>query len=963
MSFQFTHPFWLLLLVPALGWTVWFAWKSDASLAPWRRWFSTVLRSLLLVMLVFGIAGFQWKRPQEGMNTFFLLDRSDSVPSAQQESAREAANRWSKDKKEEDRAGFLIFGSDAALETTVTEVAAAEKIQAVVGSERTDIAGAIRLGSAAFPESGQKRLVLFSDGNENVGDAVAALLSTKQLGVTLDVVPLGSERGSDVAVQRLVIPSNLKKGQTFEAKIFASSDKAQPATVRLFRNDQLLGEQQVQLDAGKNLFSFPQTLQDPGFYSYQVQVEVKGDSVAQNNRATSFANVRGDPRVLLVSADPAQDATLAAALRSANLDVRAGDIGAMPSSLAELQSYDVLFLSNIAAGDLGPDLMRLVESGVRDFGIGLVCIGGDNAFAAGGYRNTPLEAALPIDMELSSKKVLPSGALVLVMHGMEFGNGNQISRDIGVAALDSLGPQDEMGVLLWDGTERWLFPLQKVGDKKALARQIAGMSQGDLPNFQGLMQLGHDALKASTANLKHMIVFSDGDPNAPTDELMKAIVGLKVTVSTVMIGGHVQPATMERMAGMGNGRFYDVKSPAQLPQIFIKEAAVILKSAIFEEPFRPQVVAQSEVIRGINPGEFPTLRGYVSASGKPRAEVPIVSEKGDPILAHWQYGLGRTVAFTSDAKSKWAQDWLGWSKYRQFWTQVARWSIRRVDAADFNTQVSVDNGVGQISVEALDREGNFRNFLKLRTTVVSPRGVRQDVILEQAGPGRYEAKFDTREVGAYLLNLQDLDDQGQVRGSQVLGASVNYSPEFNASEPNLPILRRLAELGGGKLLDPVTDNPFRLNRLKTFQPRDLWDLLLKVLVCLFLVDVGIRRVDIDREEWAKWFNQFKRSLGFGDARKAVESEESMSALLARKNEVRAQQSARQESVVVLPPRPSADLFKPRQAPVSPASGDVGDGGGRGDGASSAETPEAKPAAPDSATNRLLEAKRRAQKKR
>ena len=343
--------------------------------------------------------------------------------------------------------------------------------------------------------------------------------------------------------------------------------------------------------------------------------------------------------------------------------------------------------------------------------------------------------------------------------------------------------------------------------------------------------------------------------------------------------------------------------------------------------------------------------------------MPIVSEKGDPILAHWQYGLGRTVAFTSDAKSKWAQDWMGWSKYRQFWTQVARWSIRRVDAADFNTQVSVENGVGQISVEALDREGNFRNFLKLRTTVVSPKGVRQDVILEQAGPGRYEAKFDTREVGAYLLNLQDLDDQGQVRGSQVLGASVNYSPEFNATEPNLPLLRRLAELGGGKLLDPMTDNPFRLNRLKTFQPRDLWDILLKVLVCLFLVDVGVRRVDIDREEWAKWLNQLKRRLGFGDARKAAESEESMSALLARKNEVRAQQSARQESVVVLPPRPSADLFKPRQAPVSPASGESGAGGGVAGAPSGDAAPEAKPAVPDSATNRLLEAKRRAQKKR
>jgi hypothetical protein len=263
----------------------------------------------------------------------------------------------------------------------------------------------------------------------------------------------------------------------------------------------------------------------------------------------------------------------------------------------------------------------------------------------------------------------------------------------------------------------------------------------------------------------------------------------------------------------------------------------------------------------------------------------------------------------------------------------------------------------------LDREGNFRNFLKLRTTVVSPRGVRQDVILEQAGPGRYEAKFETREVGAYLLNLQELDDQGGIRGSQVLGASVNYSPEFNATEPNLPLLRRLAEMGGGKLLDPAIDNPFRLNRLKTFQPRDLWDVLLKVLVCLFLIDVGIRRVDIDREEWAKWFESFKRRLGFGDVRKAVEAEESMSALLARKNEVRAQQSGRQEPVVVLPPKPSADLFKPRQAPT-PAAG-VGGGSDAGSAAATPGADGSAPAAPaaDSGTNRLLEAKRRAQRKR
>ena len=964
MSFQFTHPLWLWLLVPALAWTAWLAVRSDASLSPWRRWASALLRAALVVLLVAGVAGFQWRRPQEGMNAFFMLDRSDSVPSAQQEQARETANRWAKDKRKADQGAFLVFGTDAALETTMADVAAAEKIQAVVAPDRTDIAGAIRLATAAFPENGQKRLVLFSDGHENVGDAVGALLATKPLGVTLDIVPLGAERGGDVSVQRLVIPPNLKKGQTFEAKIFATSDKAQNATVRLFRNDQLLGEQKVELEAGKNLFSFPQTLQEPGFYSYQVQVEVPGDAVAQNNRASGFANVRGDPRVLIVSADPAQDATLAAALRSASLDVRAGDLSVLPSTLAELQSYDVLFLSNVSAGDLGPDLMRLIEGGVRDFGIGLVCIGGDNSFAAGGYRNTPLETALPLDMELSSKKVLPSGALVLVMHGMEFGNGNQVSRDIAIAALDSLGPRDEMGVLLWDGTERWLFDLQKVGDKTALARQIAGMNQGDLPSFQGLMQLGSDSLKKSTANLKHMIVFSDGDPNAPTDALMKELTDQKVTVSTVMIGGHVQPTTMEKIAGLGRGRFYDVKSPAQLPQIFIKEAAVILKSAIFEEPFRPQSVLASELTRGIGAGEFPILRGYVATTAKPRAEVPVVSEKGDPILAHWQYGLGRTVAFTSDAKSKWAQDWLGWGKYQQFWTQTAKWALRRVEAAEFNTQVSVDAGQGHISVEAIDREGNFRNFLRLRTTVISPRGARQEVVLEQAGPGRYEARFDTREVGSYLLNLQDLDEQGNLRGSQVLGASVNYSPEFDASGPNFPLLRRLAELGGGKLLDPAIENPFRIGRLRTFQPRDLWDLLLKLVVCLFILDVGLRRVDIDREEWARWMDRTLARFGLGGGRRATESQEAMSALLARKNEVRSRQADRPEPVVVLPSRPRSDLFNPKQSPAPIEGGPTAETGltnGSGPGAST-PAPGATSAATEG-TSRLLEAKRKAQRKR
>ena len=758
-------------------------------------------------------------------------------------------------------------------------------------------------------------------------------------------------------MQKLGLPSTIKKGQTFEVKIYAQADKAQPATVRLYRNDQLLGEQKVELAAGKNLFTFPQTLTDPGFYSYDVAVEGTADQVAQNNRATSFTSVRGDPTVLIVSSDPAGDASLAEALRSANVEVKLTEINGFPATLAQMQSYDAIFLSNMAAGDLGRDLMQLLESAVRDFGVGLVCVGGDQTYAAGGYRDTPLESTLPVDMELSSKKVLPSGALALIMHGMEFNNGNQVARDIAVAALDALGPQDQIGVLLWDGSEHWLFPLTKKGDGKELGRKIAGMNQGDLPSFQGLMEMAHEGLKKSTANLKHVVVFSDGDPGAPTAELMEAMVGDRITVSTVLISGHAGPQTMIAIASQGGGRFYDVQSPSELPQIFIKEAAVILKSAIFEEPFKPQLTAPSELVRGIAAAEYPTLLGYVATTPKPRAEVPLVSEKGDPLLAHWQYGLGRAVAFTSDAKAKWARDWMGWQKYRQFWSQIAKWSLRRVDNADFTTDVSVDKGEGQISVEALDEKGNFRNFLNLQAIVVSPKGERQTLQLDQTGPGHYEVKFPTKEVGAYLLNLMDMKD-GQIRGAQVLGASVNYSPEFNATEPNLNLLHRLAESGDGRMLDISTpsEGPFLHDRQKTFQPRDLWPWLLRLAIILFPIDVGVRRIQLDPEEMARAWQWLRRWIFFWKGvSRPVRAEESLAALLSRRDQVRSAQTAPAAT-------PDPNLFRPADTSASPLSTtDVADVIQEAEPPASSGEAD-KPADRASTTSRLLEAKRRAQRR-
>jgi len=964
MNLHFTHPLWLLLLLPGLAAVAWLTWHSDVQISPWRRWTAFALRVVILAALVLAIAGLRLLRPQEGMNVYFALDRSDSIPSAQQELARQYVNRAALEKERFDAGGVLVFGSEAAVEFNANPAVELKKIQAVVGTDRTDLAAAVRLGTAAFPERGQKRLVLVTDGNENAGDALAAVEAARPLGVTVDVMPLGVIRSNDVAVQKLGLPARVKQGQTFEARIFIHSDRAQPAQVRLYRNEQFLGERQVDLAAGKNLFTFPDTLREPDLYGYTVEVEAPGDTLPQNNRGAAFVSVLGEPRLLLISSEPEQDRPLAAALAASGLSVQASGLDRFPDTLEKLQDYDAIFISNLAAGDLGERLMKALESAVRDFGVGLVCVGGDQTYLAGAYRGTPLESVLPLNMELDSKKVLPPGAVVLVMHGMEFGNGNAVARDCAIGVLEALGPQDELGVVLWDGFERWLIPLAKTGDKSSMRREIKGMNQGDLPSFEGVIGLAHEALKKSRASLKHIIVFSDGDPGAPSAGLMSSIVSDKITVSSVLISGHAGPQTMQWIADQGAGRFHDVQSPADLPQIFIKEAMVILKSAISEEPFQPRLVSAREPVQGIGAGEYPALQGYVCATPKARAEVPLLTDKGDPLLAHWQYGLGRAVAFTSDARAKWARDWLNWPRYRQFWSQIALWSVRRLQNTDFAAEVTIDRGEGLLAVEAIGKDGEYLNFRNLQAVVVSPKGDRQALRLEQTGPGHYEARFPTRETGSYMVGVLDYTG-GALQGMQRLGASVNYSPEFSSVEPNLALLRRLAEAGGGRVLslpgspfpgEPV--NPFRHDRRKTFQPVDLFEWLLKLAIVLFPLDVGVRRIHVDREEWQKAMRAVRRRFFFWEGRpRPVEAEESLAALLARRDSVRARQTG---------PASEADpaLFRPKQPAQPSATATAAPSVQVAKGAASTPPAEAPPPLPAGAdkTSRLLAAKRRAQKR-
>lgn len=964
MKLEVTHPLWLWLLPACVAWVVWLWRASPADLGPVRRGLSLGLRLAGVLLLVLALAGLRGLRPFDGVNVMFVLDRSDSVPPEDQAAARALAARFIQDKPAGDRAGLIVFGREAAIENSVSAAPDVTRPSAVVAGDATDLAAGLRLALAALPALGDNRVVLFSDGNPTRGDALGAAALLRGAGVRVEVVPLAGPAGRDVVISRLEAPDRVAPGETFDLRALVDADEAGPATLSLYQNDVLVGRQDVQLTPGRNLLALPLRLEDAGFHAFELRVDREGDPQPRNNRAAAFTVVRGRPRVLLVSRDPAADGPLRAALAAPERDLAAISPEQFPASLGGLQVHDAVVLVNVPATALAREQWLNLRDAVRDFGTGVVAIGGDEAFAAGAYKGTPLDELLPVESDLSSRKIFPSGALALVLDrsGSMAGEKLQLARQAAAAAAELLTTRDHLAVLAFDGGVEDVVPLQRAGDRAAIRSAIAGIREGGGTVMLPALERARDVLAGVPAAIKHAVVLSDG-VSAPGDfeAVVRDMAARQITVSTIGLGEDCDVELMGRLAELGGGRFYFVPQAMQLPQIFIQETAVILRTAIREEPFIPQPAAPTEPVRGLG-GGWPALRGHVVTMLKPRAETPLLTDQGDPLLAHWQFGLGRALAFTSDAQARWAAGWLEWERFGQFWRQALQWTLRRLDDAGLEPRITFDGETGRLAVTALDERGEYRNFLQLEAAVFDPRGGRQVLALNQTGPGQYEATFPAEAPGSYLVQFRERDGDA-VRAVQVAGATAPHAAEFAARGTGHALLQRIAELTGGRVLAPDRpgDGPFRHDRRRTWQPQELRDWLLRAAILLFLLDIAVRRVQPDpadlrrvRDFVLARLPRFGRRPGPAAAGPTV-----LDALLVRRDETRARQPVATEARPVMTPPREAGPAGPAVESPAPPNPTPFPREGQGEGIP-ASAPQ--PAAVEASTaTRLLEAKRRARK--
>src|SRR5581483_5285278 len=668
LNFLYPLAFVLLALVPL---TLYVAYRSGVHMPRDQAIFSLTLRLMVLLLLVTALASPRIVQRAQSLSTVFLLDASDSVTGDQVNAEINWVRTALKSIGLKDQAGVVVFGQNALVDEPLSHLEDLPAINSSPVKTRTDLADAIRLGMALLPNTTARRMVILSDGNENLDKAIDQARIAGAAGVQIDFVPIAKNDDPEVYVKQVQSPPTLREGESFSVSVTVESNIDTSSRIRLLTDGQVSTEETVQIRRGTDSFIFDHRPLDSGAHNFQASIEPAEDTVAENNTGSAFTNVSGKPRVLIVENQAGDTAALASALESEGTHVETVNPSGMPSDLPTLRNYDTLVLANVPATVITQAEMRVIKTYVQDLGGGLVVIGGDKSYGTGGYNKTPLEDVLPVTSEVAPRRNIPSTAVFFIIESLESNLGIDISREAAKGAINALSPLDEVGVS--DGNQDVAIPLQKVTNKPDLVAKVDGLQVGDPASYKPFFDAAHKALLESDAKVKHIILLGDGDATDTYEDQIKAIANDKITVSVV--GTNVLPQDLlllQNIALWGKGRYYDGNDPFDIPSLLLRETQLVAKPAIVEENFQPLLTNVSPIMNGIDPTKLPELKGYVATTPKPTAQPVLASAQGDPILSEWQYGLGRVVAWTSDTKGQWASQWITWPDFAKFWTQVIK---------------------------------------------------------------------------------------------------------------------------------------------------------------------------------------------------------------------------------------------------------------------------------------------------
>lgn len=846
-KFEFLQPECLYAFV-VLPLILWAFVRSLVDLPKRQMWASLMVRLVILTLLIMSLAGLNLRSATREVFVVFAVDESLSVGEtgaafARQFIAEATASETS------DRFAEISFARTPKLANDNLQESN-DDVDDSDWASQTNMQSAIEIALAAIPAEFVPHVVLLSDGNETVGNAMAA---TAASGRRISTVPLDTRTQPELQVSAVNVPYEVADGSPFSVEVVVDANHEDEAIIEVFRGDYRIQAERVFLSIGENRFTFPDQVDRPAQYTARISRPQDGldqeafrDTLLDNNSASGLVYTSGKPRLLLIERFPETAQPLQWALSEEGIHVDVRPPQAVPEALNELQDYDVVALSNIPANELSLPQMDVLRTFVRDVGGGLIMLGGDESFGLGGYYKTIIEDVLPVRSDFEKEKEKPGLAMVLVIDksGSMGGQKLELAKDAARGTVELLGEKDQIGVIAFDGMPYWVSPMTSASQKSTVIDRIAAIELGGGTTLYPAMQEAFRALQAVSAKLKHVIILTDGHSTPGDFEgIAQDMAALRMTVSTVGLG-EVDEALLKRISEIGNGRNYLCSDATSVPQIFAKETITASKSAINEDPFLPLLTRATPVLDGIDFDEAPFLLGYVVTQAKPTSEVILVHpETQAPILSWWRYGLGISVAFTSDARSRWAADWLSWDGYNKLWAQTVRHCLKKKADQGMTFSVERRGETATVVIDSLGPSGQFLNEATTRLTIIDPALKSASMLVPQTAPGRYSIEFPMSKPGAWNTQVTQ-SVEGEVVHQQSRGAVVGYPDELRIRNVNETSLRSIASLSGGQY-QPSPDSVFKplpSESADSTTPLRTW--LLSMAALLLIADVALRRLDM-----------------------------------------------------------------------------------------------------------------------
>lgn len=811
-----------------------------------------LLRILIALFLILALAQPIINTYTRKQSIIFLADRSISMRKYDLNSL-EFIKDSLLEKKDDDKYSVVSFAENQKLEKNFNDKEEFSTFQKQLNNDFTDVESALNKALELLSSEEKGKVILLSDGEENIGKAATIINNYEQNNISISSYNLKSKEIDEAYIKNLILPDRVESNTKFKLKVYINSNKDQSGVLRIYHDESLNLEKKVELNKKNNIYEFSLDFSQSGFHNLRIELEAEKDFYKRNNVLEDFVYVSGKSNIVLLNKEGETHSKFLNSLRKNNYQIKEIESRLFSYNLNELEKYDVVILENISAETLNLRQMKNLISYVSDSGGGILILGGNNSFGAGNYAESPLESISPLSSEVKSEVYFPSISIVIAldksdsMKEIQNSAGNltklDLAKEATIGVIDLLSKDEKLGVVGFDSDASVLSPLEKIEDKYILYERFSRIKASGGTNIYNGIQESYDLLLNDESSVKHIILISDGKTtSADFDVILDKINEEKITLTPVAVGKEADKFLMEELAEKGKGKYYYADTINSLPGIFAAEAKRITNPAIINKETGIIASPNLKEITSININNIPHINKYNVTGQQKTADILMASEDEFPLLATWRYGLGRVAAFSGDSGKEFSRNWLTWSEYDKFWSDMIKW-IKRSSESDFlSPEIIKNENKLLIKVNAVNNQGEYLNYLNINGIVNGPGDYQEKFLLEQTGSGFYEKEINISEPGSYLFNFYFVDNNGQ-KHQKNTAYVLSYSPEylpFNGED----ILKNLVEKTGGSFIEN-SEEVFANRPLVISGHKNIWPYLVLTSLVLFLIEIALRIISFD----------------------------------------------------------------------------------------------------------------------